>query len=145
MKHNKFNVRVYGIVLKQDAVLITDEIRAGVKMTKFPGGGVEFGEGLKDALVREFREELGIEVKVGNLFYVNDFFQQSAFNNNEQLISFYFLVKKINGNINVVDYPFDIKEPYSQCFRWVKKSHLFMENITFPVDDVVAKKLQKKV
>ena len=59
-------------------------------MLKFPGGGHEFGEGLKETLIREFKEELSLEVEVGDLFYVNDFAQISAFHENHQLISFYF-------------------------------------------------------
>ena len=37
----RFNVRVYGLCIKQGKILITDEIRGGTKMTKFPGGGLE--------------------------------------------------------------------------------------------------------
>jgi hypothetical protein len=43
----KFNIRVYGLLInKQQEVLVTDEYRIGMYMTKFPGGGLEYGEGL---------------------------------------------------------------------------------------------------
>ena len=38
-----------------------------------PGGGVEFGEGLEEALRREVREETGLDVEVGEVRYVLDF------------------------------------------------------------------------
>lgn len=39
---------------------------------EFPGGSVEFGEKLADALKREMREEYGIEIEVGRLVDVAD-------------------------------------------------------------------------
>jgi len=37
-----------------------------------PGGGMEQGETLAAAIVREYREELGVEVALGSLRYVGD-------------------------------------------------------------------------
>ena len=63
-----FTIRVYGLLLEQGHVLVSDELIKGRPITKFPGGGLEYGEGLKDCLVREVREEVALEVK--NLQYV---------------------------------------------------------------------------
>nr|MCU0376467.1 NUDIX domain-containing protein [Chitinophagaceae bacterium] len=60
-----FNVRVYGILInEQGELLVADEKIRGGYYTKFPGGGLEFGEGTRDCLVREFQEELGLKVEV---------------------------------------------------------------------------------
>ncbi|GAJ02545.1 unnamed protein product, partial [marine sediment metagenome] len=49
-----FVVRVYGLIINdKKEVLLTDEYQLGMKMTKFPGGGLEFGEGPVDCIKRE--------------------------------------------------------------------------------------------
>ncbi|EPB65599.1 putative protein RfaE, domain II, partial [Ancylostoma ceylanicum] len=91
MSPNRFNIRVYGILINEhNEVLISDEHRWGMSFTKFPGGGLEWGEGLKDCLIREFREELSINIEIGELFYCTDFFVESAFKKTDQLISIYY-------------------------------------------------------
>ena len=85
-----FNIRVYGLVINdREELLVTDEFRAGMKMTKLPGGGLIWGEGIHDCLKREFKEELNCSIDILEHFYTTDFFQISAFNNEHQLISIY--------------------------------------------------------
>ena len=60
-----FNIRVYGILVnEQKQVLVADEYIRGGYYTKFPGGGLEFGEGTRDCLKREFIEEMNLSVSV---------------------------------------------------------------------------------
>ena len=48
---NTTNIRVYGIIINdENQVLLSDELRFGNAFTKFPGGGLEWGEGTKDCL-----------------------------------------------------------------------------------------------
>jgi len=62
---NRFNVRVYGILINEKKqVLVSDEFIRGNYYTKFPGGGLEFGEGTRDCLKREFKEEMDLDVEV---------------------------------------------------------------------------------
>ena len=137
----KFNIRVYGLLVQNDKILITDEIRFGRKMTKFPGGGLEFGEGTKEGLLREFQEELNVKIKVGDLFYINDFFQISSFNSNEQLLSIYYFVELISGEINSTEIPFNFETNEPQCFRWVSLKEIMENDFTFPIDKEVVNKL----
>jgi 8-oxo-dGTP diphosphatase len=89
-----FNVRVYGIYIHQDKyILLSDEKYGEFYFTKFPGGGLEFGEGTVDGLIREFKEELNWDIEVLQHFYTTDFFQESKFSKGNQVISIYYLVQ----------------------------------------------------
>ena len=56
---NRFNIRVYGLLInEQKQVLVSDELIRGSYITKFPGGGLEFGEGTRNCLQREFMLKL---------------------------------------------------------------------------------------
>lgn len=140
-----FNVRVYGILETESGVLISDEIKGGTKMTKFPGGGLEFGEGLEDALIREYKEELNIEIVVGQLIYINDFLQISSFDKKDQLLCVYYKVKQVcNTVIETVNFPFEKLNSDKQCFRWLNKSELIEDDFTYPIDKVIAEKLRNE-
>ncbi len=138
----KFNVRVYGLLINtKNEILVSDERRAGISFTKFPGGGLEFGEGLSEALKREFSEEMGIIITVENLFYVNDFFQISAFNEDHQLLSFYYLINYSHTDkIGKLEYTYPLNED-GEKQRWVSISELHEDNFTFPIDKKVIQKL----
>jgi ADP-ribose pyrophosphatase YjhB (NUDIX family) len=92
----QFTLRVYGILINENKqVLVSDEYIRGNYYTKFPGGGLEFGEGTRDCLKREFREEMDLDVEVGEHLYTTDYFQMSAFNPAHQIISIYYMVKAL--------------------------------------------------
>jgi 8-oxo-dGTP diphosphatase len=136
-----YNLRVYGLLIKDKAVLVTDEHRGGMLMTKFPGGGLEQGEGLADCLIREFDEELAIKVVVEDFFYVNEFLQVSQFNSKDQLLSFYYFVSsdeltKVPKSISKEELKLG-----EQSFRWVKIAELNADEFTFPIDRIVVRKL----
>lgn len=144
MTIDTYNIRVYGLCIEQNKILMIDEIHSGRKMTKFPGGGLEMGESIEEGLKREFQEEMGVEIKVGEIFYVNPFLQVSAFRKNEQLISLYYWVKLTNTptarfSDKRQDFLYDAE--HEMVFRWVNLQDLPHEKMTFPIDEVVAKKL----
>ena len=88
---HRFNLRVYGILINdKKQILVADEFIRGGLYTKFPGGGLEFGEGTRDCLKREFKEEMDLNVEVGDHLYTTDFFQMSAFNTQYQILSIYY-------------------------------------------------------
>ena len=142
-----FNVRVYGLLINErDEILVSDEQEYGMRFTKFPGGGLELGEGLIDGLKREFLEECNAEVEVVSHFYTTDFFVKSAFNNS-QIISVYYMVKNLNDlnlNIKTKVFDFDGEGDVLQAFRWLKLSELSADDFTFPIDRHVAELLIKK-
>ena len=90
-------VRVYGILIDpNNGLLVSDEFIRGDYFTKLPGGGLEFGEGTRDCLVREFKEETGLDVKVEEHIYTTDFYQPSAFRAGDQILSIYYRVNPIS-------------------------------------------------
>jgi len=147
-KKGRFLIRVYGLVINEkDELLISDEFELNMKMTKLPGGGVEFGEGITDALIREFWEECN-EQEIDNIrhFYTTDFYQPAKFFENTQLISVYYLVdlkKPLKFMISDKAFDFEIGGPQTQSFRWVKINTLKKADITFPIDKFVVGKLKQ--
>ena len=144
-----FTIRVYGLLINdKKQVLVSDEYIRGNYYTKFPGGGLEFGEGTRDCLKREFKEEMDLEVEVGDHLYTTDFFQMSAFNPSHQIMSIYYFVKaleeiKVPLRNNIFD--FDEKQlavynekGETETFRLIEWADFSADSVTLPIDKVVA-------
>ena len=132
-----FNVRVYGILIHDNQVLVSDEHIKGMNITKLPGGGLEYGEGTIDCVIREFKEELNLEIEVESHFYTTDFFVNSAFSNNNQVISIYYVVKpKSQLDFKVASKPFDFmkKKDGAQSMRWIDLAKVSENDFTFIID-----------
>lgn len=138
----RYNLRVYAIIVNsRDEVLVSDELRFGNAFTKFPGGGMEWGEGTKDTLKREIKEELQLDCEVGDLFFVNDFYQESAYRPSDQLVSFYYEIKQIRfEDIVVTNHSIPLSEE-GEKFRWISRNELTPSIFTFPIDKIVCQKL----
>ena len=148
-----FNIRVYGIIInEQKQVLVSDEFIRGAYITKFPGGGLEFGEGTRDCLKREMKEELNIEAEIGEHIYTTDFYQRSAFNTDHQIVSIYYHVKPLEPIlVPFKETPFDfqphqIADPKGEAevFRLIDWDEFSEETMTLPIDKVVAQLLKEK-
>ena len=66
--NRQFGCRVAGIALENKRILL--ENYEEDDYWTLPGGGVNFLEPAKEALKREMREELGIDIQVGRLIWV---------------------------------------------------------------------------
>ena len=129
-----FNIRVYGLLVNpQNEVLLSFEQYKKYEFTKFPGGGLEYGEGTIDALKREFEEELGITPGNFRHFYTTDFFQKSIMGD-AQILSIYYL-------IDVADYAAipEVSDTGKLFFHPINAT--LLEHINLPIDIVVAKML----
>jgi 8-oxo-dGTP diphosphatase len=147
MEDKRFNIRVYGFLIDEGKVLVTDEFRLGIFMTKFPGGGLIYGEGIADCLKREFMEELNTKITILSHYYTTDFFLASQFLPEEsQLINVYFLVQSEKPySFHTTDKKFDFPEIIdgAQSFRWLAINELTEEEFTFPIDKFIVKKLKQ--
>jgi 8-oxo-dGTP diphosphatase len=143
------SIRVYGILVnEQQQVLVSDELIRGMYITKFPGGGLEKGEGTRDCLVREFMEELNLAVEVGDHIYTTDFYQQSAFNAAHQILSIYYYAKALAPiTVPLRSKPFDFdaeqlaiyeKEQQIETFRFISKEEFGTDSVHLPIDKIVA-------
>lgn len=143
-----FNVRVYGILFDKDnRLLISDEFEHDKKFTKLPGGGLEFGEGLVDALKREFLEECALPVEIIRHFYTTDFFVKSIFNDS-QVISVYYLIKALEApafKTSLIPFDFAGDETAMQSFRWVSLAELEPANMTFETEQYVINLLKENL
>jgi 8-oxo-dGTP diphosphatase len=147
-----FNVRVYGILLdNQQRLLVSDEFIRGHYFTKLPGGGLEIGEGTRDCLAREFQEETGLEVTVGEHLYTTDFFQISAFNNKDQIISIYYRVHCTNlSELKTSEKAFDFLPEQTadntgtaESFRWIHWNDITEDSMSLPIDKVAIRVLKQ--
>ena len=152
---NKFNVRVYGILMSNTKqVLVSDEFIRGKYYTKFPGGGLEFGEGTRDCLKREFKEEMNLDVSIEDHIYTTDIFQMSAFNTAHQLISIYYFAKAlqpITVPLRKLAFDFDEqqlkiynKTEQIETFRFIDWENFSADAVTLPIDKIVASLLKDK-
>jgi len=92
MVDKSFVISVYAIVINdRNQVLLSDEYRRDTYMTKLPGGRLEWGEGPADCLKREALEEFGQSIEIIDHLYTSDFFQQSMFYQESQLLTIYYL------------------------------------------------------
>jgi 8-oxo-dGTP pyrophosphatase MutT (NUDIX family) len=152
----RLNIRVYGILINERKnLLVSDEFIRGAYFTKFPGGGLEFGEGTRDCLKREFMEEMNLKVEVGNHIYTTDFFQLSAFNAGDQIISIYYFVQPLEEiSVPLRDKLFDFDEAQMkiyevqkeiETFRFVPWNELSADSVSLPIDKIVVRMLKEKL
>ena len=151
-----FNLRVYGILINANGqILVSDEYIRGGYFTKFPGGGLEFGEGTRDCLKREFLEEMNLKIEVEAHIYTTDFFQLSAFHPDHQIISIYYFVKPLEDiAVPLRDKPFDFDEAQMniyhvskevETFRFIPWEDFSDASVTLPIDKLVVRLLKKQI
>ncbi|MFP4060502.1 MAG: NUDIX hydrolase [Bacteroidales bacterium] len=139
IKH--FNIRVYALIINEkQEILISDEFMLNRRMTKFPGGGLKFGEGTIDCLKREALEEFGQEIET-------DFFQKALFYEDHQLISIYYTARLLEPpRFKISNKPFDFPEDIngSISFRLEQISDLHPGVLSFPIDRKVIEMLKEE-
>lgn len=94
----KVRVRACGIYIEENKILLLKHkgIGSGDFLWAPPGGGVEFGESLKEAIKREFLEETHLVVETNNFLFVNEHMDE-----NHHALEFFFSVNKIAGKFKL--------------------------------------------
>jgi len=89
------HTRVTAIVIEDDQILMLDQDTDGPRAWSLPGGKLEEGETLAQALEREVREETGVEVEVGRLLYLCD-------NVSAHVVHITFEARRVGGQLGAV-------------------------------------------
>ncbi len=137
-----FTIRVYGLLFKDDHLLLSKENIYGNVYLKFPGGGLEFGEGTIDCLKREFQEECDLDIQVGDHFYTTENFVPSAFSSKMQVMSIYYKVscKDLSPLLKRAKSP-ELKKHGDQELIWQKITALKESDFDLPIDKLVIRKI----
>ncbi|GAA2284638.1 NUDIX hydrolase [Actinomadura sp. NPDC048955] len=91
------DIRVTGIVIEDERILLLDQDTDTGRSWSLPGGKVEASEPLAEALVREMREETGADVEVGRLLYVCDHIRGDV-----HILHITFEARRTGGTVGVV-------------------------------------------
>lgn len=126
-KPTRFNIRVYGLWVDNGRILVNEELIKDSKIIKFPGGGLDLGEGIIDCLKREWKEELNLNIHVLEHFYTTDFYQPSAIDAS-QVISIYYRVAGVHMPGEIINYV-----AQERTF-WMGLNELTPDTFTLPID-----------
>jgi ADP-ribose pyrophosphatase YjhB (NUDIX family) len=139
-----FNIRVYALVVKNNRLLISEEQHGGFFLRKFPGGGLQFGEGVLQALHRELKEELDADVESASLLCVTEDFVVSFLNDKQQVIGVHYLVdlKQDYSDEFLNNNHLELENGHIQ-FKWVLIDSLTAEDFTSSVDKSAFEKLKQ--
>ena len=152
IKHplSRFNVRVYAVILdsRGERILISrEDLPGGLKM-KFPGGGLELGEGLEDALHREIREELGPGIQLANveLLHTTSHFVRSSFAPDSQVIAIHYRAQFSDPTIDDLwteKFSRHVGAEPGLEFKWRRIADLQPPDLDFATDRFIIEKLKR--
>ncbi|MDO4740822.1 MAG: NUDIX hydrolase [Eubacteriales bacterium] len=97
-----FVVRVTGVLIEDGKILLVQQKLSEKRNWSLPGGKLECGETLEQGLVREMKEETGLDVEIDRLMYVCD-----ANASGNRLLHITFLLKRTNGSLQLHTNEFD--------------------------------------
>lgn len=107
-------VRVTGVCIEDDQILLLQQAGDTDRLWQLPGGKVEDGESIRDALVREMQEETGLDVEPGRMLYVCDV-------EKAHVVHLTFEVTRVGGTLGATA---GVDTRPIHAVRWVKLTEL---------------------
>ena len=134
------NIRPAILIIEKEQVLTMQYNYGGQEVYNLPGGNLELGEHLSDALAREMQEELGIEVSVGAMVLVGEVYFEERKKHTLHLL--------FEGKITAGNPTLNPKETSAIAIKWLaindlEKVNLY-PNLTKQIQDYLAGKLSNK-
>ena len=97
-----FNIRITGILIENNEILLVQQKLSDKRNWSLPGGRLERGETLSQGLIREMKEETGLDVEIVRMLYLCDVAASS-----NTILHITFLIKRIGGEIELPSNEFD--------------------------------------
>lgn len=97
-----FHIRVTGILIENDEILLVQQKVSDKRNWSLPGGRVEQGETLQQGLIREMKEETGLDVDIVRMLYVCDVAASA-----HTVLHITFLLRRIGGDVILPTNEFD--------------------------------------
>lgn len=135
-----FNCRVVGICIKENKIFLSK--MAADDYWTFIGGKAMFGESSDEAIIREYREEVGADLQIDRLMAVIENFFELDGKNWHQYIFFY-LLKDKNNVLELFDGERQIADEDRAVYKWFDLSELDGINIKPDCAAEILKKLPK--
>lgn len=97
-KTERPRIRVAAIIVRGGAILLAQHRKDGKTYYVLPGGGVDFGETIEEALVRELKEEADLAIRIGRFVMMNDSIPPDK---HRHIVNLYFTAEIFDGKIQV--------------------------------------------
>lgn len=109
-----FRPSVYGIIIKDNKILLSKQWDG----YDFPGGGIEIGETVKEALMREVKEETGMVIEKGEVIHCETSFYKTTKGQCVNAVLVYFLCEIIGGEIST-EFFSESEKKYASAAEWI--------------------------
>lgn len=103
IEENHSRIRVGGVIIKDDKILLMERIKPNTEYFVLPGGGMEVGEDVETALKREIKEELNFDILKWQPFITleNEFQEAYGGRHGGNQREIYFLIEDYIGEMKV--------------------------------------------
>jgi 8-oxo-dGTP diphosphatase len=122
------HMRIVGIIIKDDKILLMRRVKNGQKYYVFPGGSIENNETVEDALEREIKEETGLFVRSNRkLFEIENQGRREA----------YYLIEEFDGALEIKGPEKERANEQNQYYlEWMKWSVIRRLNNLYPQEAI---------